>query len=342
MISAGKLFILLSFFNISLLIAAQEPAQTAQKRDYRVRVLLHEAERPMTTTWKVQAEADICLIDPDTKIKRKLKANILTIGFKDKKFIINNEPIDSKKFYLASGQGNLSLENKEYHGSLLFTWDADSVYAINSIDIEDYVCSVLRTESWPGWPLEVNKVFAIASRSYVIGVILKNKPTTPYHVKNTNKHQTYSGVHDDPVLKKAVEETKGMFLVDAQNNPIVAMFDSCCGGIVPARIYGVDFTHSPYLAREYACTFCKDCRVYNWSVEYPVNHIEQILKKEIKTLKNMQQVKVTKLDKAGLVQQITVKSKHKTHVISGKKLYSLFPKIRSFHFDVKIKMSSAN
>lgn len=335
MISAGNLYFLLSLITFSYTVSAQESTQTSKQRDYRVRVLLHEAERPMSVCWKVGAQADIFLIDPDTKTKRTLKAHALTIGFKNKKFLINNEPIDSKRFYLTPSHANLSLENKEYHGSLLFAYDADTVYAINSIDIEDYVCSVLRTESWPGWPLEVNKVFAIASRSYVIGVILNNKPTTPYHVKNTNKHQTYSGVHDDPILKKAVEETKGVFLVDAQNHPIVAMFDSCCGGIVPARIYGVNFTHSPYLARDYACTFCKDCRVYKWSVEYPVNHIEQILKKEIKTLKNMQQVKVTKFDKAGLVQQITVKSKHKTHVISGKKLYSLFPKIRSFHFDVE-------
>lgn len=305
------------------------------QRDYRVRVLLHEAARPMETAWHVKGNSEIFLVEPDTKIKHKLKTNKLTIGFKNKKFLINGEAINSKKFYLIPSEGNLSLENKEYQGSLLFTYDAKAVYAINSIDIEDYVCSVLRTESWPGWPLEVNKVFAIASRSYVIGVILKNRPATPYHVKNTNKHQTYSGVHADPILKKAVEETKGIFLVDTNNDPIVAMFDSCCGGIVPSHIHGVDFTHSPYLARDYPCTYCKDCRVYNWSVEYPLNHIEQILKKEIKSLKNMHQVKITKQDRAGLVQQVTVKSKHTAHHISGKKLYSLFPKIRSFHFDVE-------
>lgn len=334
MVLAGKLYLLLWCLSVPSLFLAEQAAQT-NKRDYKVRVLLEEAEKTDNRTWTITFKSDSYLIDPSEKTKHHIKAEKVTVGFKNKKFIINGEPIASKKFYLIPTEGNICLDAKEYQGSLLFCHDAKNVFAINSIDIEDYVCSVLKTESWPGWPLEVNKVFAIASRSYVIGVILKNKPTTPYHVRNTNKHQTYSGVHDNPVLKQAVQDTKGMFLVDTKNNPIVAMFDSCCGGVVPARIYGVDFTHSPYLGRDYACTYCKDCRVYNWSIEYPHNHIEKVLKKEIKSLKNMQQIKVTKLDKAGLVQQISVKSKHATHHLSGKKIYSLFPKIRSFHFDVE-------
>ncbi len=346
MISTGKLFIatrnlgflfLVSLIATNVSIFAEVKNGVAHtQRDYRVRVLLHEAERPMSTQWKVSGMGQIVLVDSDTKIKHTLKTNKLTIGFKNKKFLINNEPIDSKRFYLIPSEGNLSLEGKEYHGYLLFSFDAYTVYAMNSIDIEDYVCSVLRTESWPGWPLEVNKAFAIASRSYVIGVILNNKPTTPYHVKNTNKHQTYSGVHSNPILKQAVEETKGMFLADQNNKPIIAMFDSCCGGVIPAHIHGVDFSNAPYLARSYACTYCKDCRVYNWTIQYPLAHLEKTLKKEIKHLKNMQMVKISKTDKAGLVQQISVKGKHATHNLSGKKIYSLLvPKVKSFYFTVE-------
>ena len=355
MISAGKL--LVAIRNLSYLLSASfiitnvlvltaeeknnvvpatQVAEQKRQREYRVRVLLHEAERPMATTWKVKGKSDIFLVDPDTQEKHRLKAHTLTIGFKNKKFFINNEPIDSKRFYLIPSEGNLSLESKEYQGYLLFTYDAQNIYAINSIDIEEYVCSVLLTESWPGWPLEVNKALAIASRSYVIGVILNNKSTTPYHVKNTNKHQTYSGVHTNPVLKEAVDQTKGIFLADQHNKAIIAMFDACCGGVIPAHIHGVDFVSAPYLARPYACTYCKDCRSYNWAIDYPLAHLEKTLKKEIKQLKNMHLVKITKIDKAGLVQQVSVKSKHTTHYISGKKLYSLLlPKVRSFYFDIE-------
>lgn len=321
--------------NMPLVLSSSKDSSANTQRDYRVRVLLHEADRSMPPQWKVSGTTEIFLVDSDTKTKHKLKTNKLTIGFKNKKFLVNNEPLDSKRFYLIPSEGNLSLEGKEFQGYLLFSFDANSVYAMNSIDIEEYVCSVLLTESWPGWPLEVNKALAIASRSYVIGVIFNNKPTTPYHVKNTNKHQTYSGVHSNPVLKEAVAQTKGMFLADQKNKPIVAMFDSCCGGVIPAHIHGVDFTNAPYLARPYACTYCKDCRVYNWSIQYPHAHLEKTLKKELKQLKNMQIVKISKTDKAGLVQQVSVKGKHASHQLSGKKLYSLLPKVRSFYFDIE-------
>ena len=47
-------------------------------------------------------------------------------------------------------------------------------------------------------------------------------------------------------------------------------------------------------------------------------------------------VKISKTDKAGLVQQISVKGKHATHNLSGKKIYSLLvPKVKSFYFTVE-------
>ncbi len=305
----------------------------------RVRVLLAESPKNFDMQWTVTSAADLLLVDPEIKTKHRLKTKKLIISYQNKKFLINGEPITHQRFYIIPEQGNIFFESKEYQGYLLFTADKQAVHAINSLDIEEYVCSVLRTESWPGWPLEINKALAIASRSYVIGVILNNKITTPYHVKNTNKHQTYSGVHADPVLKEAVAQTAGIFLADGNNNPIVAMFDSCCGGIIPAHIHGVDFTNAPYLARNYVCTFCKGSRGYNWTVEYPIAHLEETLKKEIKHLKNMHGIKITKTDRAGLVEQVSVKTKHKTHQISGKKLYSLLPKVRSFYFEVEMSKS---
>ena len=43
--------------------------------------------------------------------------------------------------------------------------DNNNLLLINIVELENYIFSVLKTESWPGWPLEVNKAFAIASRS---------------------------------------------------------------------------------------------------------------------------------------------------------------------------------
>ena len=52
------------------------------------------------------------------------------------------------------------------------------------LDLESYVFSVLKTESWPGWPLEINKVMAVVCRTYVLHHILTPRTTKSlYHVK---------------------------------------------------------------------------------------------------------------------------------------------------------------
>lgn len=326
-----SIFLVMVFF-IHTVTSAQEPIK--EPRHYRVRVLLQQDESGSCSQWNVQSSQGFIMVDPILKTKHKIDARELSITGKKNYFLVNGTRIDQKKLYLCPVKGNLLYNGREYQGSFLLVADAQARYLINSLDIEDYVCSVLRTESWPGWPLEVNKVFAIASRSYVIGVILNNKNNTlPYHVRNTNKHQTYSGVHTDPVLKEAVEQTKGIFLVH-DKKPIVAMFDSCCGGIVPAHIHGVNFAHAPYLARDYACTYCKDCRVYAWTAAYPIDHIESLFKKEHKNLRKIAHVKVGKTDKAGLVQHVHVKGGKRTYTIHGKRVYSMLDKVKSYYYDI--------
>lgn len=303
-------------------------------KNYKVRVLLQEAEHTIPVLWKVVGNKFV-LVDPENKTKTAINTQELLITKKKNNFCINGVVCKNNRFYICPAEGNLQFNGKEYHGSFLFVADPTHNYLINSLDLEEYVCSVLRTESWPGWPLEVNKAFAIASRSYVIGIILTNKANKlPYHVKNTNKHQTYSGVHADPILKDAVAQTKGIFL-SHEGKPIIAMFDSCCGGVIPAHIHGVNFSHAPYLERHYACNFCKDCKMFNWKFNFSLAQFEQMLQKEFKQLKKIKQVKIIKTDKAGLVQQVSIKGHNHMFCVSGKKIYSLFSKkIKSFCFDV--------
>jgi stage II sporulation protein D len=319
--------VLASLILLSSIVLAETSQQTivTEKREYRVRVLLQEVEQGKTCEWKMSASQGMIIIDPEAKTKTRIDAHEVSVVCKKNHFLINGVRFDQKK---------LKFEGKEYQGSLVLVRDAHAYYLINSLDIEDYVCSVLRTESWPGWPLEVNKAFAIASRSYVIGVILNTKSAQlPYHVKNTNKHQTYSGVHENPVLREAVDQTKGIFLTH-DKKPIIAMFDSCCGGVIPAHIHGVNFNHAPYLARNYPCTYCKDCRVYNWTAQYPIDHVENLFKKEHKQLKKIHHIKVAKTDKAGLVQEVGVKQGKRTFMIHGKRVYSMFDKVKSHYFDI--------
>ncbi len=231
--------------------------------------------------------------------------------------------------------GHAQLNGVAYDGEFCIMHHKDSYLCINCVELEDYITAVLKTESWPGWPLEVNKSLAIACRSYGAHKVLEAKKSSrPYHLKNSNAHQTYKGRHDLPVLKSAVEQTKGIVL-GFNGKPILAMFDSCCGGIIPALVDDFDFAKVPYLARSYACTHCKSCSLYSWQVSYDHAMLDKLLHHHKPEIAQLHDIHIVKKDKAGLVSEVQLRGPKAHTVVSGKKLYSALKDVKSFHFDVR-------
>jgi len=310
-----------------------------QQKNINVRVLLDACSTENSGALNILSDNAILLSGKSgMPIIRKKYLNKLEIKFRKNNIYLNNKKTDLKIFKLSAEQGHLKFNDKEFQGSFFMIHQNNMLFLINNVSLEDYTFSVLLTESWPGWPLELNKAFAIASRTYVISKYLDSKNQKPlYHVKNTNTHQTYHGVKPESkyalVLKKAVEETEGI-VVCHKKKPILAMFDSCCGGIIPAHIKDFDFEKAPYLKRKAQCTFCKTCKLYTWHAEYNKYIFEKILQKELIPLKNLTNITVLKKDKAEIVQKIEVRDKKNKYILTGKKLYSLCDKVKSFSFSI--------
>ncbi len=308
--------------------------KTSKKRSqiasYKVRVLLEEMKHTQNGSWIVSGDNGFKLFDPH-KLKQPkfLKKEELKITSKRNAIYINKLRYEREWIHIVPDQGFASINGQTYHGSFIIYKDANRLLLVNHVDLEEYVYSVLRTESWPGWPLEVNKVFAVACRSYVMAMMKAARKTKqPYHVKNTNEHQTYQGMHNCLTCREAVEQTRGVFL-SYNREPIVAMFDCCCGGIIPADIESFDFKKAPYLARPYACTHCKRCKIYSWEVAFDKESIHPML--------CAKEVKVAKTDKAGIVKEVHIKSGKKVKTVTGKQLYAMFKEIKSFHFGIQSK-----
>ncbi|MCA9770436.1 SpoIID/LytB domain-containing protein [Candidatus Dependentiae bacterium] len=331
MIDLLKMFFFLLFVSSGM---------NAQK--YCVRVLLNE----QTLTGKpieISCSKGFTLVVPNGKklskkkyLAKKVVVNIKKLGTQTAIYI-NKQRFTKNRIYLVPCSEYLHFDGGNYQGSFLLAKEKDTLLLINCIDVEDYLFSVLRTESWPGWPLEVNKVFAIACRSYALSMILSSRNSKRlYHVRNTNHHQTYSGFHDHDHLKDAVIQTHGVYL-SYNKKPIVAMFDSCCGGVIPAGIENTNFDDAPYLARDYACTHCRRCKIYNWQAEFYLKDFEEILKNSLNDVYRLHGFTVKRRDKAGLVQEVMLKGKPKDMIISGEKMYSVFKEIKSFYFNVSKK-----
>ena len=259
--------------------------------------------------------------------------DLATVNIKNKNIFINHKQNDSQILRVMPINGQIEFNGNKYAGTFYLYRMTKTLDIINILPIEDYIYCVLRTEGWPGWPKEVYKVFAVACRSYVLYQIQQaRKLKRHYHICSTNSHQTYNGTHSNTVIKEAVDETTGVFLA-YNNEPILAMFDACCGGIIPAQVKnGINFVEAPYLARTYACTYCKNFKIYSWSREYSLNKFKsklQTLFPELETIYDIE----TRTDRAGTVQKIIISDNNGEHYhIEGKKIYSLFPAVKSFAF----------
>lgn len=314
-------------------------SKTVQSYSIMIRVLIDEGLSIIAKKIELHSDHGFVLLSLDNKQNRKvISGHRLTLEFSSKgQLFVHGKPCPQQKIAIKSSSGALKYGDCSYNGFFWFIKEQDRWYLINVVDLEEYVYSVVRWESWPGWPLEVNKAFAIACRSYVMARVSQAKKMKGiYHVKNSNIHQTYKGLHPDAKVRKAVEETSGLIMT-YNNQPIEAMFDCCCGGIIPGKTEFVDFIKAPYLARMYPCTFCKTCKIYSWEKEYELDEFCSLLQKSGHTIDSIRDIKIVERDAGGTVKQIIIKGKKQALQLSGKQFYSAFSCVKSFAYSINKK-----
>lgn len=304
-----------------------------------VRVLISEYKKG--DSFEIACADGFVLYDADLKKRIRLSNDHLGIRILQQSFVINDQRYKTKKILIKPSSGNVLVYNgKPYKGSFLLVLNDQKTILINRVPLEEYVIAVVQSESWPGWPVEVNKAFAIASRTYVASMIKRARmQKLLYDVRDDNNHQRYN-LYGRPIsthVYEAVKSTQGMFLF-YNNEPIIAMFDACCGGVIPAHIQDFNFEKAPYLARRYPCTFCKECRSYAWKVEHDKGELERLFQKANLPARSVKSMLVTHKDKAGIVLNVEVKdAQNKQHSIAGKRLYSLLDSVKSFAYGISMK-----
>lgn len=321
-------------------------AQAEKPVEFPIRVLLDKCDEAQPVVWKFTctslAASDACkgfkVADiQDPAAYEDFAQEHIDISFSKGRLTVNGKRLVSNRIKIQAPDGHIIFNGQTYDGDMLVICHEKALYLINSVDLEEYLFSVLRWEGWPGWPLEVNRVFAIMCRTYVVNKVLRErKKNSVFDIKNDNSHQTYKGVHGEDHLREALKDTQGVVMTH-EGQPIEAMYDACCGGVVPGLMTGVNFKGAPYLKREYGCPYCKKTKLYNWTKEYNVTDFQKLLASEIGAKATVLDITVSKKDKAGVVQEVRVKTKARNYTFSGKKMYNLLRDLRSFCFDVTKK-----
>jgi stage II sporulation protein D len=320
-----------------------------------IRVLLNEKNSQKESHFFIEAEGGLRVLSPHTSKKILVKDKSLEVIVKNNNIYLSQQnkknnkirKVNSKEIRLVPQKHNLVFEKIPYQGGISLQIDEknNTLYIINSVTLDDYIYSVLISESYQTWPMEIQKVQAIVSRTYAIYYINENrknkKNIKPYDLKRSNFHQTYNGMHNYTHLRQAIQQTDGIILTH-NNKAVLAMFDACCGGIIPANMKSLNFEKAPYLARKKCCTHCKNYKLYKWHRDIYINSFFNRVKSnakiasKVKSIGKLKDICITEKDKAGIVHKIKLVGSKKNVTIKGQDLWeSMRDQVKSLNFKIK-------
>ena len=187
-------------------------------------------------------------------ITRQIKVGILTaphIEFEQRAntFILKNVRI-------GIGFHWDRYEDQEFAGTLEIRNNADGTQtAINTIDLEDYLCSVISSEMNANSPMELLKAHAVISRSWAIRAMQKPNHEG-FDVCADDHCQRYEGLRRmSERAVEAVRATAGQVLL--YNDEICdCRYYKCCGGKTEIWRTCWEDIDVPYI-QSVSCDYCK-------------------------------------------------------------------------------------
>ena len=187
-------------------------------------------------------------------VTRQIKVGILTaphIDFEQrgKTFILKNVRI-------GIGFHWDRQEDQEFAGTLEIRNNPDGTQtAINTIDLEDYLCSVISSEMNANSPMELLKAHAVISRSWAIRA-MEHPNHEGFHVCADDHCQRYEGLKRmNERAVEAVQATRGQVLM--YNDEICdCRYYKCCGGKTEVWRTCWEDIDVPYI-QSVQCDYCK-------------------------------------------------------------------------------------
>ncbi len=167
-------------------------------------------------------------------------------------------------------------ETQAFRGTLRLIVNEEKLVVINRLPVETYLTSVIGSEMKADSSLELLRAHAVISRSWLFFQIQQRllgsaRPTnnffsfihkdgekikwydredhTLFDVCADDHCQRYQGIirSDNANIRQAIRSTRGMVLVDEDNNLCDARFSKCCGGVTERFSTAWNDQEIPYL-----------------------------------------------------------------------------------------------
>lgn len=132
------------------------------------------------------------------------------------------EPTDGGYVYIGS---------RWYRGRLQLIPSGTGVMAINHVNLEAYLASVVGKEMYPQWPAAALQAQAVAARSFALSRRqVQGRNGSLFDVGDTISHQVYTGLDGEfTTTQAAVKATRGQVLT-FNGNIVEAVFHAASGG----------------------------------------------------------------------------------------------------------------
>ena len=199
------------------------------------------------------------------------------------------------KLIVENQSPTISINGQNYRGSLELMpnpANPSTFQVVNPVLLEDYLLSVVPSESPASWPLESLKAQALAARTYAVANWGKHG-AEGFDMSDDTSDQMYKGVvSETPASSEAAKATAGKVMTYA-NRPINALFFSCSGGMTDsaAEVWNVEL---PYI--QPVVDYDQAAPRYKWNVGKSQADLQAAAKKlgaEVGTVKDIKVLTTT-------------------------------------------------
>jgi len=208
--------------------------------------------------------------------------------------------------------GYVWIGDRWYRGTTQLILQDDGITAINHVDLEQYLYSVVGAEAVSSWPIEALKAQAVAARSYAL-YKQSRESNGIYDVDTTIGTQVYKGLDSEyTTTHEAVNSTLGQIMT-YDEKVILAAFHSSSGGYTE-NVEDIWTSPLPYLRA--VVDYDHESPVFEWQQVIPVSKIQSLVA-GIGKIKGLQPVKMTP---HGRVITMDVTGDRGSATVSGKDL----------------------
>ena len=167
--------------------------------------------------------------------------------------------------------GSVLVGDRPYRGRLRLLKRSDgTVMAINVIELEAYLASVVNGEMPPPFPPAAREAQAVAARTYAIFQIKTDGRSREFDLYDSVRSQHYPGMSwETDAGWQAVERTRGMVCTYA-GKLFCTYYGSCCGGQTADARWVKEFSADAVPAlTSVRCPYCNrpDNKGYAWPPE---------------------------------------------------------------------------